>query len=73
MATFCMKRMNSNRIGVLVRKVENASTSTGDEPTVDFTIADCGTLEHDDPSLKIEVSTAEGKDFHLSIITQAVV
>ena len=42
----------------VVRRIENHSTTSGDAPTVEFTIAECGTLEPDDPSLKAEVSTA---------------
>ncbi|KLO18981.1 hypothetical protein SCHPADRAFT_818941 [Schizopora paradoxa] len=47
----------------LVRRIEHHPTSEGDVPTVDFTIADCGELSEDDPSLKEEETKAGGDPY----------
>ena len=52
--------INVDSISVTVRRIENHPTSDGDVPTVPFTIADCGSLQPDDPSLAEESSSRSG-------------
>ncbi|KAH7910404.1 peptidyl-prolyl cis-trans isomerase [Hygrophoropsis aurantiaca] len=44
----------------IVRQIENHPTSGGDVPTQPITIADCGVLQPDDPSLDVEIK--DGSD-----------
>lgn len=44
----------------IVRRIENHPTADGDVPTVPFSIAACGVLSPDDPSLKEEATATAG-------------
>ncbi|KJA23928.1 hypothetical protein HYPSUDRAFT_184637 [Hypholoma sublateritium FD-334 SS-4] len=47
----------------IVRQIENYPTSTGDVPTTPITIADCGILSPDDPSLKEDPESLVGDPY----------
>lgn len=46
-----------------VRQIENYPTSSGDVPTTPITIADCGVLSPDDPSLKEDPESLTGDPY----------
>ncbi|KIM41336.1 hypothetical protein M413DRAFT_445361 [Hebeloma cylindrosporum] len=47
----------------LVRQIENYPTSSGDVPTTPITIADCGVLSPDDPSLQDDAAAQAGDPY----------
>ncbi|THH04308.1 hypothetical protein EW145_g5618 [Phellinidium pouzarii] len=46
----------------IVRRMENHPTTEGDVPTVPFTIASCGVISPDDPSISEDVSASSAED-----------